>query len=188
MNIRETIIDLGKKAKIASQEMRLMKNKEKNLALENLIKNINLNSEQIITANDKDVELALKKNLSSPLINRLKISSNNIKNLTKSINEIITQPDPIGITLEKWSQPNGLKFKKITIPLGVLGVIYESRPNVTVDASCISLKSGNSIILRGGSDSFNTSQILVKIISNSFRQVLLHNIFEASFHIHQIHM
>ena len=126
---------------------------------------------QIITANDKDVELALKKNLSSPLINRLKISSNNIKNLTKSINEIITQPDPIGITLEKWSQPNGLKFKKITIPLGVLGVIYESRPNVTVDASCISLKSGNSIILRGGSDSFNTSQILVKIISNSFNDV-----------------
>ena len=171
MNIRETIIDLGKKAKIASQEMRLIKNKEKNLALENLIKNINLNSEQIITANDKDVELALKKNLSSPLINRLKISSNNIKNLTKSINEIITQPDPIGITLEKWSQPNGLKFKKITIPLGVLGVIYESRPNVTVDASCISLKSGNSIILRGGSDSFNTSQILVKIISNSFNDV-----------------
>ena len=112
MNIRETIIDLGKKAKIASQEMRLIKNKEKNLALENLIKNINLNSEQIITANEKDVELALKKNLSSPLINRLKISSNNIKNLTKSINEIITQPDPIGITLEKWSQPNGLKFKK----------------------------------------------------------------------------
>ena len=171
MNIRETIIDLGKKAKIASQEMRLIKNKEKNLALENLIKNINLNSEKIITANDKDVELALKKNLSSPLINRLKISSNNIKNLTKSINEIITQPDPIGITLEKWSQPNGLKFKKITIPLGVLGVIYESRPNVTVDASCISLKSGNSIILRGGSDSFNTSQILVKIISNSFNDV-----------------
>ena len=171
MNIRETIIDLGKKAKIASQEMRLIKNKEKNLALENLIKNINLNSEQIITANDKDVELALKKNLSSPLINRLKISSNNIKNLTRSINEIIAQPDPIGITLEKWSQPNGLKFKKITIPLGVLGVIYESRPNVTVDASCISLKSGNSIILRGGSDSFNTSQILVKIISNSFNDV-----------------
>ena len=83
MNIRETIIDLGKKAKIASQEMRLIKNKEKNLALENLIKNINLNSEKIITANDKDVELALKKNLSSPLINRLKISSNKIKLWTR---------------------------------------------------------------------------------------------------------
>jgi len=170
MNIKETIIELGKKAKIASQEMRLIKNEKKNLALESLIKNIKLNSEQIITANTKDINLALKKNLASPLINRLKVSKDSIEKLTKSISEIMAQPDPIGQTLEEWSQPNGLKFKKISIPLGVLGVIYESRPNVAVDASCISLKSGNSLILRGGSDSFNTSDTLVKIISNSFNE------------------
>ena len=173
MNIKETIIDLGKKAKIASQEIKLIKNEEKNLALENLIKNIKLNFEQIIAANDKDIKLAIEKNLSTPLINRLKVSKDSIDNLTKSISEIINQPDPIGKTLEEWSQPNGLKFKKITVPLGVLGVIYESRPNVTVDASCIALKSGNTLILRGGSDSFNTSKILVKIISNSFSEAKL---------------
>jgi len=175
MNIKETIIDLGQKAKVASQEIRLIKNEQKNLGLENLIKNLKLNFEQIIAENVKDINLAIKKNLSSPLINRLKITEDIIDNLTKSIREIINQPDPIGQTLEEWSQPNGLKFKKISIPLGVLGVIYESRPNVTVDASCIALKSGNSLILRGGSDSFNTSNILVKIISDSFNEVDLPN-------------
>ncbi len=168
MNIKEEIYDLGKNAKIASQEMGSLNNKNKNLALENLIKNIENYSDKIIQENKKDLAIAEKNNLSSSIVNRLKMNKNMIEGLIKSIQVIIDLPDPVGKTLSEWTQPNGLRFRKITVPLGVLGVIYESRPNVTVDASCISLKSGNALILRGGSDSFHTAQYLVNIISKSF--------------------
>ena len=115
-----------------------------------------------------DIENASANNLSKPLINRLKVSEQSIEGIIKSISEIKDQPDPIGTILENWEQPNGLKFSKISVPLGVLGVIYESRPNVTVDASCLALKSNNALILRGGSDSYNTSKQFVKIITESF--------------------
>ena len=96
------------------------------------------------------------------------IRDRSISGIIKSITEIKNQPDPIGRVLENWEQPNGLKFSKISVPLGVLGVIYESRPNVTVDASCLALKSNNALILRGGSDSYHTSKQLVHIITESF--------------------
>ena len=83
--------------------------------------------------------------------------------MSKSIAEIITLPDPIGKVLKEWKRPNGLEFQQISVPIGVIGVIYESRPNVTIDASCIAIKSGNTIILRGGSDSFNSSNKLVYV-------------------------
>ena len=173
MNIKDAVRILGKNAKIASQNIRSLDNTKKNIALENLIKNIEINSVKIIETNKKDLEIANKNNLSSPLINRLKVSKDTIDGLIKSIHTIKALPDPIGKILDEWTQPNGLKFKKISIPLGVIGVIYESRPNVTVDASCIALKSGNALILRGGSDSFYTSEFLVKIITKSFNEAEL---------------
>ncbi|MBI04903.1 MAG: glutamate-5-semialdehyde dehydrogenase [Pelagibacteraceae bacterium] len=167
-NIREIIYNLGKNAKIASQLIRSVDITKKNIALKNLKKNIELNADKIIEENSKDLDNAVKKNLSPPLINRLKVNKDTINGLIKSINIILELPDPTGKILHEWTQPNGLKFKKISVPLGVIGVIYESRPNVTVDAACISLKSGNALILRGGSDSFYTSKFLVEIISKSF--------------------
>ncbi len=95
----------------------------------------------ILSANKLDIDNAITKKLSKPLINRLKVTEESISGIIKSITEIKNQPDPIGRVLENWEQPNGLKFSKISVPLGVLGVIYESRPNVTVDASCLALKS-----------------------------------------------
>ena len=171
MNIESGIIELGKKAKAASLEMKLCDTNQKNKALSKLIENLDKNRNGILNSNKIDLENARKKSLSSPLVNRLTLSDNSIDGLIKSIKDIITIPDPIGITLEEWERPNGLKFRKISTPLGVLGVIYESRPNVTVDASCLSIKSGNSIILRGGSDSFYTSKELVKNIINAFKEV-----------------
>ena len=169
-NIEKEIISLGINAKKASLEMRLCKTNEKNQALNNLIKNLNLNREHILNANLIDLENGRKKLLSNPIINRLTLKNDSIDNLIKSIEDIILIPDPIGVLLEEWERPNGLKFNKISTPLGVLGVIYESRPNVTVDASCLSIKSGNSIILRGGSDSFFTSKELVNNITKSFEE------------------
>ena len=171
MNIESSIIELGKKAKAASLEMKLCDTNQKNKALSKLIENLDKNRNGILNSNKIDLENARKKSLSSPLVNRLTLSDNSIDDLIKSIKDIITIPDPIGITLEEWERPNGLKFRKISTPLGVLGVIYESRPNVTVDASCLSIKSGNSIILRGGSDSFYTSKELVKNIIDAFKEV-----------------
>ena len=171
MNIESSIIELGKKAKAASLEMKLCDTNQKNKALSKLIENLDKNRNGILNSNKIDLENARKKSLSNPLVNRLTLSDNSIDGLIKSIKDIITIPDPIGITLEEWERPNGLKFRKISTPLGVLGVIYESRPNVTVDASCLSIKSGNSIILRGGSDSFYTSKELVKNIIDAFKEV-----------------
>lgn len=171
MNIESSIIELGKKAKAASLEMKLCDTNQKNKALSKLIENLDKNRNGILNSNKIDLENARKKSLSSPLVNRLTLSDNSINGLIESIKDIITIPDPIGITLEEWERPNGLKFRKISTPLGVLGVIYESRPNVTVDASCLSIKSGNSIILRGGSDSFYTSKELVKNIIDAFKEV-----------------
>ena len=169
MSIENNIIELGKNAKSSALEMKLCSSEQKNIALKNLIKNLDLNREKILKANKIDLENGERKSLSNPLINRLTLSNNSIDSLIQSIQDIIKIPDPIGITLEQWERPNGLSFRKISTPLGVLGVIYESRPNVTVDASCLSIKSGNCIILRGGSDSFHSSKELVNNITYAFK-------------------
>ncbi len=175
MSIKDNILELGKKAKQASVEMKLCNNDQKNKALSNLIKNILRNKNKILDANNVDLENGKKKSLANPLMNRLTLTDKSIDGLIKSIEDIITVPDPIGLTLEEWERPNGLKFRKISTPLGVLGVIYESRPNVTVDASCLSIKSGNCIILRGGSDSFYSSKELVNNIAQAFNDAGLPN-------------
>ena len=168
MNILETINELGKKAKDASIQIRVLQKEKKMTAYQCLEKNIGKNADQILNSNKLDIENAIANDLSKPLINRLKVTEQSIAGIIKSITEIKNQPDPIGTVLENWEQPNGLKFSKISVPLGVLGVIYESRPNVTVDASCLALKSNNALILRGGSDSYHTSKQLVNIITESF--------------------
>jgi glutamate-5-semialdehyde dehydrogenase len=173
MNIFKTINELGKKAKDASIKIRVLQKEKKMAAYQCLEKNIEKNAEQILSANKLDIENGFANDLSKPLINRLKVSEESIAGIIKSISEIKDQPDPIGTVLENWEQPNGLKFSKISVPLGVLGVIYESRPNVTVDASCLALKSNNALILRGGSDSYHTSKQLVNIITESFMEANL---------------
>ena len=175
MNIKDNILKLGKNAKKASVDMKLCSSDQKNVALRNLIKNISKNKDKILEANSIDLENGKKKSLSNPLMNRLTLTDKSIDGLINSIEDIITIPDPIGLTLEEWERPNGLKFKKISTPLGVLGVIYESRPNVTIDASCLSIKSGNCIILRGGSDSFHSSKELVSNVTQSFNEAGLPN-------------
>ena len=175
MSIENNILELGKNAKKASLEIKLCSNDQKNAALSSLMKNISKNKDKILEANNMDIDNGKKKSLSKPLINRLTLTDKSIEGLIKSIEDIITIPDPIGLTLEEWERPNGLKFRKISTPLGVLGVIYESRPNVTIDASCLSIKSGNSIILRGGSDSFHSSRELVSNITQSFTEAGLPN-------------
>ena len=175
MSLKEKINAIGKKAKTASIKLRALNADKKKIAYEHLENNIKNKANDILKANKIDIENAVNKNLAKPLVNRLRLNEDSISSIVKSIVDIKNQPDPIGQILEEWIQPNGLKFSKISVPLGVLGVIYESRPNVTIDASCLALKSSNTLILRGGSDSFHTSNELVKIISMSFKEAQLPN-------------
>ena len=139
-------------------------------------------STENLKANQIDIENASKNNLAKPLINRLKLNEDSISSIVKSITEIKNQPDPIGKILEEWSQPNGLKFSKISVPLGVLGVIYESRPNVTSDVASLCFKSGNSVILKGGSEAFYSNLILSKLFRRSLKKNRVNETFKRSIH------
>ena len=138
---------------------------KKNRVLKKFLSLLNKNKKKIIKQNHKDIKFAKKKKLKENLIKRLEIDEKKINNIIKSINQIIRIKDPTNRILEKWKRPNGLILKKVTVPIGVIAVIYESRPNVTSDIASLCFKSGNAVILRGGSEAFNTN----KIISNLFR-------------------
>ena len=168
MSIKNEIISLGIKAKKASQLFANYSNEQKNLGLLELKKNLKLNSDEIIKVNKQDIENAKINKLSSAMIDRLTLTTDRIRGITNSLDEIIKLKDPIGKIISEWERPNGLQIKKITVPLGVIGIIYESRPNVTIDASAIAMKAGNVVILRGGKDSFHTSHQLKDIIIKSF--------------------
>ena len=138
---------------------------KKNRVLKKFSSLLKKNKKKIIKENHKDIKFAKKRKLKENLIKRLEIDEKKINNIIKSINQIIRIKDPTNKILEKWKRPNGLILKKVTVPIGVIVVIYESRPNVTSDIASLCFKSGNAVILRGGSEAFNTN----KIISNLFR-------------------
>tara|TARA_B100002051_G_scaffold187216_1_gene177243 strand:- start:98 stop:1348 length:1251 start_codon:yes stop_codon:yes gene_type:complete len=123
------------------------------------------NKKKILRENNKDIKFARKKKLRESLIKRLEINEGKMTSIIKSINQIIKIKDPTNKVLDKWKRPNRLVIKKVTVPIGVIAVIYESRPNVTSDVASLCFKSGNAVILRGGSEAFNTN----KIISDLFR-------------------
>ena len=124
----------------------------------------------ILRENLKDIKFAENKGIKENLINRLKIDEAKLINIKNSINKISKLKDPVNITLKKWSRPNGLNIKKVTIPIGVIGVIFESRPNVTSDVAGLCFKSGNAVILKGGSEAINTNRILAKLFRKALRK------------------
>ena len=124
----------------------------------------------ILRENLKDIKFAENKGIKENLINRLKIDEAKLINIKNSINKISKLKDPVNITLKKWSRPNGLNIKKVTIPIGVIGVIFESRPNVTSDVASLCFKSGNAVILKGGSEAINTNRILAKLFRKALRK------------------
>ena len=126
------------------------------------------NKKQILQENSIDVKFSKRKHL----VDRLLLNEKRIDGIRNSIDKIIKFKDPLNRTLEKWRRPNGLKIKKVTTPIGVIGIIYESRPNVTADVSALSLKSGNCAILRGGSEAFNSNKLLAGLFRESLNKLL----------------
>ena len=144
--------------------------KTKNKILKRYASLLDKEKESIIKANQKDILFALNKGLKSNLIDRLTIDQKGLTNIKNSINKIVKLKDPVDNTLEKWSRPNGLTISRVSIPIGVIGVIYESRPNVTSDVASLCFKSGNAVILKGGSEAINTNKILVNLFRKSLRE------------------
>ena len=144
---------LGKKSQAAFKNM--IDNKTKNKVLDKFVFLIEKEKKLITKENNKDINLAIKRKLKENLIDRLLLNSVKLKGIQSAIRNISKLKDPIDVTLHKWRRPNGLIIKKISIPIGVIGIIYESRPNVTSDASSLCFKSGNAVILRGGSEALD---------------------------------
>ena len=159
---------IGKNARKASLEK--INTKKKNNVLKKYILLLNKEKNSILRANAKDIKLAKKKKLKDNLIDRLTIDQKKLSNIKSSIKKIIQLKDPIDNILEKWSRPNGLKITKVSIPIGVIGVIYESRPNVTSDIAALCFKSGNAVILKGGSEAINTNKIFAKLFKKALRK------------------
>lgn len=159
---------IGKKSKLASKKLINLGNK-KNLALKNIADNLIANYDKTITSNMLDLESGKISGLSNSFLDRLALDKSRIEAIVKSIYKIIAMEDPIGKIVSGHITKDGLEIKKVTVPLGVIGLIYESRPNVTVDAACLCLKAGNSIILRGGKEAINTNSCLVEIIRDSIK-------------------
>ena len=166
---------IGQKAKKAS--LNKINSKTKNKVLNKFVNLIEKEKKNILNQNLKDTKFAKKNGYKENLIERLILNEKKLSLIKNSIKNIINLKDPVDNTLEKWRRPNGLFIKKVTIPIGVIGVIYESRPNVTSDISSLCFKSGSSVILRGGSEALNTNKILVKL----FRQALRSNSIDPNF-------
>jgi glutamate-5-semialdehyde dehydrogenase len=166
MDFDHDLIFLGQRAKQAARKLASIGTAEKNKALSAMAEALLVHEKEILEANRLDVERAIAKGLKTSLVNRLSLTTKGIKEISEALREVVNLPDPTGEG-EFWTRPNGLRIQRIRVPLGVVAMIYEARPNVTVDAAGLSLKSGNAVILRGGSEAIESNKVLVRIIANA---------------------
>ena len=161
---------IGKRAKIAALNLSNININKRNSVLKQFSQYLKINSKLILDSNKKDIFSARSKRIKDSMIDRLKLSDKKINQIRNSIKTIIKFKDPLGKTLSSWKRPNGLIIKRISIPIGVIGIIYESRPNVTSDVSALCFKTGNVVILRGGSEAFHSNKILSKLFKKALKK------------------
>ena len=165
----KNILIIGKKSKQAFENLKKINHKKINKTLDDYIKLISINKKKIIKENAKDVKNLKRKNV----LDRLILNEKKIESIINSIKEIKKFPNPVGKILESWKGKNKLNIKRITTPIGVIGIIYESRPNVTADVAALCLKSSNCAILRGGSEAFYSNKILSDLFRKSLKKIKL---------------
>ena len=161
----------GAKAKKASVILGVKTENEKNDLLRLIAQRLIEKTEYILAENLKDIEKGKENNMSDGLLDRLRLTDTRIRDIAEGVSQIADLPDPIGEVLEEFSRPNGLEIKKVRVPLGVIGIIYEARPNVTVDAFALCLKSGNAVILRGGKEAINSNMALVTVMKDAIAEM-----------------
>jgi glutamate-5-semialdehyde dehydrogenase len=163
------VIEIAQKARIASYELAQLNRDIKDKALQNMADALITNSETITKANKIDVETATKNGTDPAIIDRLTLNLERIKEVAQGLRDIAKLPDPIGEVIRGWVQPNGLEIEQKRVPMGVIGMIYEARPNVTVDAAGLCLKSGNAVLLRGSSSAKNTNESLIQVMRTALQ-------------------
>lgn len=163
-NIEEYVLELGKRAKKVTPVLAGLGSKKKNQILLEIAKNLEDEEEKIMNANAADLDTAKKNGMKESLLDRLLLTKERIHSMAQGLRELVKLEDPIGEVDRMWRRPNGLQIGQVRVPLGVVGIIYESRPNVTVDAAGLALKTGNAIILRGGSEALHSNTALVELM------------------------
>lgn len=166
-----TLTELGKRAKQAEARIANLPTEKKNEALRKIASSLIDNSDKIIAANGLDIKNAVDNGIKTSMIDRLKLTDERIKGIAEGVLEVAALNDPIGEVLGTTKRPNGLMIGKKRVPIGVVGIIFEARPNVTVDAACLTLKTGNAVILRGGKEAFNSNKALTDIMREAISSV-----------------
>ncbi|MBR5272619.1 MAG: glutamate-5-semialdehyde dehydrogenase [Clostridia bacterium] len=161
---------MGKSAKVAARMLATASTGAKNFALKAISEALIENSAKIIECNNIDIENARQNGMPESIIDRLKLDEQRIKNMAKGVDDVIALPDPIGRSIDGSKHANGMVINKVTVPLGVIGIIYEARPNVTSDAAALCLKSGNAVILRGGKEAINSNSAIAQIMRNAIEK------------------
>jgi glutamate-5-semialdehyde dehydrogenase len=161
-DIAATMTLLGRAARRAATALAMTSGEQRNAALAAAAVALRQRAATIVEANARDMDAAREKGLSAALLDRLMLDADRIETMATGLEAIIGLPDPVGRLLEEWERPNGLHIQRVAVPLGVIGIIYESRPNVTADAAALCIKSGNAVILRGGSESFHSSRAIFR--------------------------
>ena len=170
-DIRVMMQDLGAQAKVAARVLSSASNQQKSDALVSAADSLSGAAEEVLSGNQKDLANGEEKGLSDAMLDRLRLDEDRLGGIVDSLRKIAELPDPVGRVLSEWDRPNGLKIQRVSTPLGVIGVIYESRPNVTADAGALCLKSGNAAILRGGSDSYFSSRAICRAVQTGIESV-----------------
>jgi glutamate-5-semialdehyde dehydrogenase len=164
-----TLSSIGQNARRAAKSLALASTETKNAALMAMAYAIRQASNTILTANARDLEAAKSKDLKPSFVDRLTLTPQRVEAMAIGLEEIAALPDPVGKVMERWARPNGMEISRIAVPIGVIGIIYESRPNVTTDAGALCLKSGNAAILRGGSDSLHSSKAIATCLQTGLK-------------------
>jgi glutamate-5-semialdehyde dehydrogenase len=173
--MKETILNKAMQAKEASRFIARASTDKKNKIILRMADYIRKKKNELIKANNVDVKNAEKKGLTKAIIDRLTLKEKRIDEMIKGLEEVVILPDPVGEITKMWLRPNGMLVGKMRVPIGVIGVIYEARPNVTVDVTGLCLKAGNSVVLRGGSESINSNLALVKILKEALKDEDMHD-------------
>lgn len=170
MSVEQTITKMARRAKEASRIVAQLSTKAKNEALEHMARKLLDQAAVIQQENERDVQAGREKGLSEAMIDRLTVTDGVIESMANGLRDVVRLPDPVGGVTGMWLRPNGLQVGRVRIPLGVISMIYEARPNATIDAAGLCLKAGNAVILRGGSEAFHSNAVLARIIREGLRE------------------
>jgi glutamate-5-semialdehyde dehydrogenase len=169
-SFKEEALRLGKRAKTAARQLAPLSSDEKNKSLLVIADKLEARSSFLIEENEKDLEAAKTAGTASAILDRIALNPSRVKAMAKGLREVAALPDPVREVVKMWRRPNGLQVGRMRIPLGVIGIIYEARPNVTADAAALCLKSGNAVILRGGSEAHHSNQAIGAVLREACSQ------------------